>query len=75
MVRLPEVGRCVSLSPDGRIRLYPIPGVDEFASLTRGPDGAVWFTNPATASIGRITTRGAVTTYPRYPAQATVTET
>jgi streptogramin lyase len=37
-----------------------ISGPDEIAA---GPDGALWFTNFANNSIGRITTGGAVTIY------------
>ena len=31
--------------------------------ITAGPDGAPWFTNQQTNTIGRITTSGAITTY------------
>ena len=33
------------------------------AGITAGPDGALWFTNSAGNSIGRITTKGEVTNY------------
>ena len=38
-------------------------GIDEPDGITAGPDGALWFTNPANNSIGRITTSGTVTNY------------
>ena len=31
--------------------------------ITAGPDGAMWFTNQGTNSIGRITTTGQITTF------------
>ena len=37
-------------------------GIDP-GSITAGPDGALWFTNPGNNSIGRITTSGAITSY------------
>src|SRR4029434_1607369 len=33
------------------------------AEITAGPDGALWFTEFASAKIGRITTSGAVTEF------------
>jgi virginiamycin B lyase len=32
--------------------------------ITHGPDGALWFTEPADNTIGRITTAGAITEFP-----------
>jgi virginiamycin B lyase len=32
--------------------------------IARGPDGALWFTEPGASQIGRITTAGAVTEFP-----------
>ncbi|HET8846955.1 MAG TPA: Virginiamycin B lyase, partial [Ktedonobacteraceae bacterium] len=31
--------------------------------ITKGPDGALWFTEAASSRIGRITAQGAVTEY------------
>ena len=38
-------------------------GINDPAGITAGPDGALWFTNDGTGSIGRITTAGVVTNY------------
>jgi hypothetical protein len=66
--------RIVRLGADGRMRSYV---VKRAGAIAAGPDGALWFT--AYTSIGRITTRGEVTTfastYPPYPTQAAVTIT
>jgi CSLREA domain-containing protein len=40
----------------------PTPG-SGVTGITRGPDGALWFTEQATDRIGRITTTGAFTEY------------
>jgi virginiamycin B lyase len=37
--------------------------INQPTAITAGPDGALWFTNQDTSSIGRITTAGAVTNY------------
>jgi virginiamycin B lyase len=42
---------------------YTDTGIDDPVGITAGPDGALWFTNSAPSSIGRITTAGVVTTY------------
>src|SRR5690242_12541768 len=34
------------------------------ALITAGPDGNLWFTEPDASNIGRITTAGAITTFP-----------
>jgi virginiamycin B lyase len=38
-------------------------GISRPYGITAGPDGALWFTNYGTNSIGRITTNGTVTNY------------
>ena len=44
---------------------YPVPvSTGSILDLTAGPDGAVWFTEKQAATIGRITTKGAVQLYP-----------
>jgi hypothetical protein len=42
---------------------YTGAGISEPDAITAGPDGALWFTNGANDSIGRITTAGVVTDY------------
>ena len=42
---------------------YTDPGMDGPQGITVGPDGALWFTNFANNTIGRITTDGVVTNY------------
>src|SRR4051812_8012907 len=43
---------------------YPNPNVISIAcGITTGPDGALWFTNSRTNSIGRMTTDGQLATY------------
>ena len=37
--------------------------INQPADIVAGSDGALWFTNSGTASIGRITTGGAITNY------------
>ena len=38
-------------------------GMGDPLGITSGPDGALWFTNHANSTIGRITTSGVVTNY------------
>jgi hypothetical protein len=38
-------------------------GIDGPEGIITGPDGALWFTNSADNSIGRITTEGVVSNY------------
>jgi trimeric autotransporter adhesin len=45
------------------ISSYTDPTIVAPDFITAGPDGALWFTNPANNSIGRITTAGAVTNF------------
>jgi virginiamycin B lyase len=48
-----------------QITEFPVPtaGADPLG-ITAGPDGALWFTEPSTGRIGRITTAGVVTEFP-----------
>jgi len=43
---------------------YPLPNYVTPVGITNGPDGALWFTEYEGNSIGRITTSGAITTFP-----------
>jgi len=46
---------------------YPVPNLDSgLVGITRGPDGAVWFTENA-QSIGQITASGVITQYSTFP--------
>jgi len=45
------------------VRAYTNPSISGPQSITAGPDGALWFINENTNSIGRVTTAGTVTTY------------
>jgi virginiamycin B lyase len=61
------------ISPSGKVRMFPTPtregnpiGVGGAAnpfSITKGPDGAMWFTESAADRIGRITPEGVITEY------------
>ncbi len=42
---------------------YPSTGIFAPASITTGPDGALWFTNGGNGTIGRITTDGVISNY------------
>ena len=46
-----------SAAPVGTITNFS-PSATQPLQITQGPDGALWFTNPADNSIGRITTDG-----------------
>jgi virginiamycin B lyase len=45
------------------IAQYPLP-TNFIYGIAAGPDGALWFTEPALNAIGRITTTGTITQYP-----------
>jgi virginiamycin B lyase len=42
---------------------YTDPSIKDPIDITTGPDGALWFTNAANNTIGRITTAGVVTNF------------
>jgi virginiamycin B lyase len=50
---------------EGNILVYPDPAGNSPAGITKGPDGAMWYTNASGGgySIGRITASGAITHY------------
>jgi streptogramin lyase len=52
------------VTTDGKVTAFTGPGISLPEEITAGPDGALWFTSD-TGTIARITTAGAVTTYPR----------
>jgi len=57
-----SIGR---ITTSGDISEYPLEGTccAQPASIARGSDGALWFTEPGTNSVGRITTQGSVKQY------------
>jgi len=55
-------GSIAKVSPTGAISHYSSPLFDSPSGIALGPDGALWFTNGH--SIGRITTAGAMSTFP-----------
>ena len=57
----PRPARSGASPRPARSRSSRCPPATRPRSLTRGPDGALWFTEPANSAIGRITTSGAVT--------------
>lgn len=63
------------ITPEGKIRLFSTDGAPIEAEgpssctmcaydITAGPQGSLWFTLPSVGLVGRITTQGAVTTFP-----------
>jgi virginiamycin B lyase len=54
-----RIGR---IAPDGHIRLYDLPNLNQPGAITVGPDAAIWFIGLTT--IGRITASGEVTEIP-----------
>ena len=59
-----QIGR---IDPAGNVQLFgstnPRARIRGPERIVAGPDGTLWFTNPEDATIGRITTAGAVTTF------------
>jgi streptogramin lyase len=59
-------GYIARITPAGEITRFqlpdsPVPRTEGAAGIVAGPDGALWFTDPATKSLGRITTAGQIT--------------
>lgn len=59
----------IAMTFDGRIcgviTQFPIPSAGAAPlGITKGPDGAMWFTEDGTGKLGRITTNGTVTETP-----------
>jgi virginiamycin B lyase len=59
----PEPGTIGRISTTGTVTVLSSRKINGPSGITAGPDGALWFTNYAGNTIGRITTSGAVTTY------------
>ncbi len=51
------------LSTSGVLTSFSDPSISFPEGITTGPDGALWFTNSGSNSIGRITTSGLITNY------------
>ena len=52
------------MTTSGVFTQYAIPSpLSLAASITAGPDGALWFTEPGINKIGRVTTSGVFTQY------------
>ena len=62
------------ISRDDTVKAFPLPqGYSGLAYITRGTDGAMWFTEYSGNRIGRITSTGKITEYPlgvRAPGEA-----
>jgi streptogramin lyase len=52
------------ITPNGVVSQYALANGSEPAGIAAGPDGALWFVLPGSNSIGRITTSGALSTFP-----------
>lgn len=58
----------VRLTPGGSITEFPIGNsASNILDITRGPDGAMWFTENFGSKIGRITVGGSLTEYSLTP--------
>jgi virginiamycin B lyase len=57
-------GGLAVLSKAGKVSQFPLQGIpSETNAIVEGPDGAIWFAEDGTASIGRIGASGAVKLY------------
>jgi hypothetical protein len=52
-----------SQNSDAAITEYQVTGSADLEGITAGPDGAVWFAENTSGTIGRITASGVATTY------------
>jgi len=63
----PRMGR---ITTSGSLTEFPLPshpvvaGFSLLGAITAGPDGALWFTEPAENRIGRFTTAGEIAEFP-----------
>jgi virginiamycin B lyase len=67
-----HAGEIVRITPAGAMTPYTVPPNPKCSSeyvgldnLSLGPDSALWFYDAAGGQVGRITTSGAVTTFPQ----------
>src|SRR5579862_410402 len=57
-------GGLAVLSKNGKMQQFPLQGVpSETNAIVEGPDGAMWFAEDGTATIGRIDASGAIAQY------------
>lgn len=59
----------VRVDPDGGMTRFPIPGrarrrTEPPTAIVGGPDGNIWFTDPAFSRVGRIMPGSGITEYP-----------
>src|SRR5688500_20311410 len=57
-VTLVHGGAIARVAPDGDLRVHPVADGSRPSLITRGSDGALWFTRSGDDRIGRITTDG-----------------
>lgn len=58
------MGHAIERYVSGQLHTYQLSSSDAApVRIVPGPDGAVWFTNPGNATIGRITTAGEISEY------------
>src|SRR5438128_1980870 len=63
-VPLAGVATMLTTQPAGAaVSQYADPSISNPTSIATGSDGALWFTNSGSNSIGRVTTNGMVTNY------------
>jgi virginiamycin B lyase len=56
--------RIVRMAPDGTVTaVYPVKDTNYAGVIAPGPDGALWYGEPNSDRIGRITTGGAITDF------------
>jgi virginiamycin B lyase len=58
-----RAGEVERITPDGSVTDFPLPTQTRALGITAGPDGNVWFTEPAANQIGVITPDGQITEY------------
>jgi streptogramin lyase len=56
-----QIGR---ITPNGTIREFPLPDLNDIEGITSGADGNLWFTEPGENKIGRMTASGVVSAFP-----------
>ncbi len=50
-------------APLGEVRAFPLPAGVVATSIAAGPEGDMWFTEPESMTIGRITSAGTITEF------------